>query len=136
MESAGRGAAAVIGDEFGVELSTGVIVAAGHGNNGGDGWVVARALRCAGVPVWVIETDKERSPDCEANRALALASSVRQLMRDDEWSRVGMVVDALVGTGAAGEQGSQMGDLGARVADHGVTIVAIDGPTGLAMRTG
>lgn len=136
MESAGRGAAAVIGDEFGTELSTGVIVAAGHGNNGGDGWVVARALRCAGVPVWVIETDKERSPDCDANRALALASSVQPLARDDAWPRVGIVVDALLGTGAAGEPRSEIGALAARVADHGVPIVAIDGPTGLDLSTG
>ncbi|MCH7490302.1 MAG: bifunctional ADP-dependent NAD(P)H-hydrate dehydratase/NAD(P)H-hydrate epimerase, partial [Gemmatimonadetes bacterium] len=44
MESAGRAAAVVIAREFGAKLSGGIVVAAGHGNNGGDGWVVARAL--------------------------------------------------------------------------------------------
>ena len=55
MESAGRAAAIVIAREFGPKLSGGAVVAAGHGNNGGDGWVVARVLGAHGVPVWVAE---------------------------------------------------------------------------------
>ncbi len=136
MESAGRGAAAVMAKEFGANLAKGVIVVAGHGNNGGDGWVVARALRSSGVPVWVIETDKDRSPDCEANRALALASSVQQLAKDAEWPRAGIVVDALLGTGATGEPRGEIGDLAARLSERGAPVVALDGPTGLDLTTG
>ncbi|MCZ6858552.1 MAG: NAD(P)H-hydrate dehydratase [Gemmatimonadetes bacterium] len=136
MESAGRGAAAVIAKEFGADLAKGVIVVAGHGNNGGDGWVVARALQSVGVSVWVMETDKERSPDCEANRTLALTSSVQPLAKDDERPRVGIVVDALLGTGASGVPRGEIGALAAWVADQSVPIVAIDGPTGLDLTTG
>ncbi|HEX2609674.1 MAG TPA: NAD(P)H-hydrate epimerase, partial [Gemmatimonadales bacterium] len=53
MESAGRAAAAVLADRYGHVLPGGVLVAAGPGNNGGDGWVLARALHRADVPVWV-----------------------------------------------------------------------------------
>ncbi|MFB3110615.1 MAG: NAD(P)H-hydrate dehydratase, partial [Gemmatimonadales bacterium] len=136
MEYAGRATAGVIGREFGSELSQGVIVAAGHGNNGGDGWVVARALQALGVPVWVVEVDRERSPDCEANRGLALLSLVQQLAIEEEWPRAAIVVDALLGTGASGEPHGEIGELAARIVDYGAPVVAIDGPTGLDLSTG
>ncbi|HEX6643353.1 MAG TPA: NAD(P)H-hydrate epimerase, partial [Gemmatimonadales bacterium] len=62
MESAGRAAATVLAGRFAFALEGGVIVAAGTGNNGGDGWVVARALHRADVPVWVTSVPGERSP--------------------------------------------------------------------------
>ena len=37
MESAGRAAAVVLGERYATELGRGVLVAAGRGNNGGDG---------------------------------------------------------------------------------------------------
>lgn len=141
MESAGRAAAVVIAREFGAKLSGGIVVAAGHGNNGGDGWVVARALGAHGVPVWVAEPGGggegvERSPDCEANRTLALEGSVESLGPDDDWPRAALVVDALLGTGAAGSPRGKIGAMAARIANHGMPVAAIDGPTGLDLTTG
>ncbi|MBE0593005.1 MAG: hypothetical protein IH616_11465, partial [Gemmatimonadales bacterium] len=63
MEAAGRAIAAVAAREYPDPIRAGVIVAAGPGNNGGDGWVAARALEALGIPVWVAEIDRERSPD-------------------------------------------------------------------------
>jgi len=62
MEAAGRATADVLAREYPGPLVDGVLVVAGHGNNGGDGWVVARALAAVGVPVFAAEIDKERSP--------------------------------------------------------------------------
>src|SRR5688500_7701187 len=56
MESAGRATAVVLADRYSYLLRTGVLVAVGPGNNGGDGWVVARALHRVEVPVWVTST--------------------------------------------------------------------------------
>jgi len=49
MEAAGRAVAQVIVREFPAVITRGVLVAAGAGNNGGDGWVAARALHAAGL---------------------------------------------------------------------------------------
>ena len=52
MENAGRSTYQVLRLEF-PELSGEVAVLAGRGNNGGDGFVVARYLANAGIPVAV-----------------------------------------------------------------------------------
>lgn len=137
MESAGRGVACVIGRECGADAGrSGVIVACGHGNNGGDGWVVARALRAVGVRVCAADAGGKRSPDCAANRALALASGVELLDPDDPWPEAGVVVDALLGTGASGAPRGAIGALAQRIAAQHAPVVALDGPTGLDLSTG
>ena len=136
MDAAGRAAAHVITSTFPREIAGGVIVAAGHGNNGGDGWVVARALHAVGARVSVAETEKDRSPDCEANRVLALAAGVDRITSDDGWAQGALVVDALLGTGASGAVRGDLAELAKRVADHAGPVAAIDGPTGLDLSTG
>ncbi len=138
MESAGRGVAEVMAREFSAHLglAAGVIVAAGHGNNGGDGWVVARALKTSGVPVWVADTGGKRSPDCAANRALAMASGVELLDPEEPWPEAAVALDALLGTGATGAPRGPIGALARRLASHGAPVVAVDGPTGLDLSTG
>ncbi|MBI2536115.1 MAG: NAD(P)H-hydrate epimerase, partial [Gemmatimonadetes bacterium] len=146
MESAGRGIAHVIGREFGADSrnprlkpggpGAGVILACGPGNNGGDGWVVARALKAAGRPVWAADAGGKRSPDCAANRALALASGVELLDPDEAWPEAAVLVDALLGTGASGAPRGAVGALAARLKQHGAPVVAVDGPTGLDLSTG
>lgn len=136
MEAAGRAVAHVTARELPVALQSGALLVAGHGNNGGDGWVAARALRVAGVPIWATEVERERSSDCEANRALALAEGVTVLGPSDPWPSVGVVVDALLGTGASGPPRGPIGELARRVAAHNGPVVAVDGPTGLDLSTG
>ena len=136
MESAGRGIARVIARELGAGLRDGVIVAAGPGNNGGDGWVAARALSALGVKVHAVEAGPKRSEDCAASRALALAGGVALLEPDGPWPGVGVVIDALLGTGATGAPRGRIKDLAARVSALGSSVVAVDGPTGLDLTTG
>ena len=151
MESAGRGIAHVIGKEFGSvapmppvpptlpmpgSLRAGVIVACGPGNNGGDGWVVARALKAAGIPVWAADAGGKRSTDCAANRALALASGVEPVDPDEPWPDASVRVDALLGTGASGAPRGAVAALAARLKQPGAPVVAVDGPTGLDLSTG
>lgn len=136
MDAAGRAVAALVARVYPAALRHGVLIAAGHGNNGGDGWVVARALHAIGVPVWVAETASDRSPDCAANRALAIDDGVPTLSHDAEWPAAGVVVDALLGTGAAGAPRAHLATMAGRVAEHRGPVVAVDGPTGLDLSTG
>lgn len=136
MEAAGRAVAAAVAREYPGALRAGIIVAAGPGNNGGDGWVAARALAALRAQVWVAETDRERSPDCEANRALALSEGVVPLDAAGAWPAAGVLIDALLGTGASGAPRGALGDLATRVAAHQGPIVAVDGPTGLDLTSG
>lgn len=136
MEAAGRAVAAVTARRYPSALADGVLLVAGHGNNGGDGWVAARALAALGLTVHAVETDRTRSPDCEANRTLALAEGVRLVEEGAEWPDAGVIVDGLLGTGASGEPRGAIGKLAQRIAAHGGTVVAVDGPTGLDLSTG
>jgi NAD(P)H-hydrate epimerase len=138
METAGRAAAHVLLAEFPAALERtggGVLIAAGAGNNGGDGWVLARALHAAGVSVWVAALDP-KTDDGIDNRALARVDGVRELGRAEAWPQAAVAVDALLGTGAAGPAKGDVLALGERLAAYGAPILAVDGPTGLDLTSG
>jgi NAD(P)H-hydrate epimerase len=135
MESAGRAIAQVLGAERPDAVTGGVLVAAGAGNNGGDGWVIARALHAAGTPVWVASVDP-KTDDAIDNRALARVDGVRELGREEAWPQAALAVDALLGTGAAGPAKGDVLALARRLVDYGAPILAVDGPTGLDLTSG
>ncbi|MFN0178091.1 MAG: NAD(P)H-hydrate dehydratase [Gemmatimonadales bacterium] len=136
MESAGRGIVAVLTTRYPRALKLGAIVAAGPGNNGGDGWVIARALHALGVPVWVVSPSGPRSELCGHVADLARSDGVRELDPEGPWPAAGLVVDAILGTGARGPLRSSVTALVARIAELALPIVAVDGPTGLDLETG
>ncbi|MGH7675804.1 MAG: NAD(P)H-hydrate epimerase, partial [Gemmatimonadales bacterium] len=135
MESAGRAVAAVLVREHPEVLERGAGVVVGAGNNGGDGWVVARALHAAGVPVWVAGLDP-KTDDGIDNRALARLDGVRELTRAEAWPAAALLVDALLGTGATGPARGDVLAQAERIASHGAPVVALDGPTGLDLSSG
>ncbi len=140
MERAGSSAAAEIALRFRNRLDSGALVFAGPGNNGGDAWVIARALYASGVSVRVVEPVPAASPDCRAERALA----VEQLGSDAVATTAAsggesVIVDGLLGTGSTG---APRGAIAAAVAEceslwhRGATVVAVDVPTGMDASTG
>jgi NAD(P)H-hydrate epimerase len=136
MESAGRAVAAVLAERYAHRLRDGVLVAAGPGNNGGDGWVVARALHRLDVPVWVAPAAAAGSPLCQKMSALARAEGVREVAPDGPWPGIGLGVDALLGTGASGAPRPAVAGLLDRLLDLEVPLVAVDGPTGVDLLSG
>jgi NAD(P)H-hydrate epimerase len=136
METAGRAVARVILDDHGEEAARGVLVACGPGNNGGDGWVTARALHLLGLGVWVAEVGTSPKGIAAEARRAALEDGVATVAADGPWPAIHLVVDALLGTGARGAPREPMPALLARLVALQVPIVAIDGPTGLDLATG
>ncbi len=136
MESAGRAVVSLLAARFPTILAEGVLVAAGPGHNGGDGWVIARAFHRLDVPVWVTAPAGNAAPLRERMAALARAEGVREVAPDGPWPRVGVVVDALLGTGASGMPRPPVAALLERLLDLELPIVAVDGPTGVDLLSG
>lgn len=142
MQRAGAAAAAEIARRYPDRLHGGVLVHAGAGNNGGDGWVVARALAAAGVRCQVIATGDCRTDDARAERELA--EPLLELPTVGKGSAVslvgaGVVVDGLLGTGAKGEPRGTVADGIREIAaarEGGAVVVALDMPSGVDATSG
>jgi NAD(P)H-hydrate epimerase len=137
MECAGRATLAAMAPRYAARLPQGVLVAAGPGHNGGDGWVLARALHRLGVPVWVTAPPGGAGAELRERMAqLARAEGVREVAPDGPWPTIGLAVDALLGTGASGAPRAPVAALLERLLDLEVPIVAVDGPTGVDLLSG
>ena len=136
MDAAGRATATVLLREFPHAARQGVLVAAGTGHNGGDGWVLARALHRLDMPVWVTSLPGTPAPLTAHVAALARADGVRDVAPDGPWPSLGLVVDAILGTGASGAPRAPAAALLERLLDLDLPVLAIDGPTGLDAGTG
>jgi NAD(P)H-hydrate epimerase len=136
MDAAGRAAAHVISARFADRLAGGVLVAVGPGNNGGDGWVIARALSRLDLPVFVAPVPGDGSALNRQMAALARTEGVREVEADGPWPTVALAVDALLGTGARGALRPPLLSLVERLNDLAVPLVAVDGPTGVDLGTG
>jgi hydroxyethylthiazole kinase-like uncharacterized protein yjeF len=136
MDAAGRASAGVLADRYGPALRGGALIAVGTGNNGGDGWVLARTLHRHEVAVWVAPLPGTPSPLNAHARAVALAEGVRQVAPDGPWPTVALAVDAVLGTGASGAPRGPAAALLERVRDLRVPLIALDGPTGVDLLNG
>lgn len=141
MQAAGRGAATLLLERFPLEAARGVAIYAGPGNNGGDAWVVAGELARRGVRVRVAEVALSRSPEALAERETASALLEHAAPDGSE----GVIVDGLLGTGAAGAPRGDIADAIGRIhfgrsggADAAATVrvVALDVPSGVDATTG
>lgn len=142
MQRAAAAAASEIALRYRDRLGDGVLVLAGPGNNGGDAWVVARALSAAGVAVHVIEPIPAKTPDAVAERSLTVESLGSAALVDAATGLAGgqsVIVDGLLGTGATGAPHGAIAEAVALIRaarERRRTIVALDIPTGVDATTG
>jgi NAD(P)H-hydrate epimerase len=135
MLRAGNAAVDAIRRHAGDRLARGVAVFVGTGNNGGDAWIVAGALRTQGVTVRVHATGEPATPDAIAARDDAVKAGAFDPPRGDE----GTAVDGLLGTGASGlPRGATISALEmlATLRAQGAFVVALDVPSGMDSTTG
>jgi hydroxyethylthiazole kinase-like uncharacterized protein yjeF len=110
------------------------LVVAGGGNNGGDGFVVARELHRAGVEVAVLPTKDEYKGDPAVNLEILRSLGVRFVGSDELETELGhtdLVVDALLGTGFSGEVRQKEARLIERMNESPTPILAVDVPSGV-----
>jgi hydroxyethylthiazole kinase-like uncharacterized protein yjeF len=139
MENAGRATADVITEEF--PFAEKVAVFAGGGNNGGDGFVIARHLIGRGIAVttYLAGSAGKYKGDALTNlRALKksggeiveLEGSLRKYKQAD------LIVDALFGTGLDRELEGFYRKIIDFINSQPVTRLAVDIPSGLDANTG
>ena len=149
MENAGRQIAEAARAMLHEVRGTSVLVLAGRGNNGGDGYVAARHLALGDfrVEVAVLAPRAEIHGDADTNlrilEAMGLPPTILQgqtetILRDlaPMLERADLVVDGLLGTGARGRIGEPYAGVIADVSASGKPILAIDIPSGLDCDTG
>ena len=128
MENAGRAVAEEIVRRYGARP---VLVLCGPGNNGGDGFVIARYLKRWGWPVRLALLG-----DRQALKGDAAAMAGQWDGAVEQGVRIGaarLIVDALFGAGLSRDF---PGDLAQAINGAGVPVVAVDVPSGLDGLTG
>jgi NAD(P)H-hydrate epimerase len=146
MENAGRTTYQVLRREF-PDLGPEVAVLAGRGNNGGDGFVVARYLANAGLPVAVFLLGRRDQVRGDARVNLEILArqglTVTEVLEESHLNpvvhrlaRAGLIVDALLGTGLDKPVEGLLAALIDRVNHLRAPVLAVDIPTGLSADTG
>jgi hydroxyethylthiazole kinase-like uncharacterized protein yjeF len=129
MERAGKAAAEAIW-RFAGPLPT--LVLCGPGNNGGDGYVIARALKARGVAVRVAALADPQS-EAAGNARESWAGTVETLA---EAGPAPLLIDALFGTGLRRPLEAAVADRLAVLAGRAAVRVAVDLPSGVATDDG
>lgn len=129
MERAGEAVADAICDRFGPQPVT---VLCGPGDNGGDGYVIARLLRERGWPVAVWSVAAPASEGCVRARGQWTGEVTPAGVAAPE----GLVVDAMFGAGLERPLRGEAAALAARLAEDADRVVAVDLPSGLPGDTG
>jgi NAD(P)H-hydrate epimerase len=146
MENAGRGAADIALQMLGRKRGR-VLVLCGRGNNGGDGFVIARHLHNRGIAValWLAARADEVKPESDAGINLRIVQKMKLPLIEGSdaarakpiaGSRYDLLVDALLGTGLSGEVREPMRTLIQQMNASGIPVLAVDTPSGLDTETG
>jgi NAD(P)H-hydrate epimerase len=145
MENAGRGAAEAL---ISLRCHGPVVIGCGKGNNGGDGFVIARHLDNRGIPVRVLlfARPEDLTDDAAINYRIIARSGLAITVHADhsvndnalqaDLSKPEWIVDALFGTGLTGALGEPFDRVVAAINASRARILAVDIPSGLDCDSG
>lgn len=149
MENAGRSCAELVKEKLQNTENPEVCIFCGTGNNGGDGYVIARHLRNAGFHVTVVicgDMDKIRGDaKINLNILIALNQAVEQIDTDSSnvaqkienyTSNADMIIDCLLGTGLTGAVKDGYKQIIDTINSLRCSVLAVDIPSGLDCDTG
>lgn len=148
MENAGGAVARTIMEKFNHGLK--IIVFAGTGNNGGDGFVAARHLANKGVKVSIflvgdpegIRTEEARLnwnviQKMKRNIKIYMIRSLSDLKKAKRYQKhAGVIIDAMLGTGLRGPLREPFSPVVRLINESDIPVVSVDTPTGLNPSTG
>ncbi len=133
MRNAGAAVAALVLSRF--QSASPVHVLCGPGNNGGDGYVIARLLAEAGcaVTLWA-----EGTPKAGSDAALAAADcpAIAKPLAGFEIGQGALVIDALYGAGLSKPLSSEATSAAQVAAEMNVPVVSVDLPSGVSGESG
>ena len=146
MENAARQVVAAIDTTFDDLPNRRITVVCGRGSNGGDGFVVARALKQRGidVSVFLLARVAEVAGDARLNLNILgrLGLPVVEVPTEPAWKRhfseisdCDVIVDAIFGTGLTKPLGGMFQIVVADLNGSGIPIVSVDLPSGLSADT-
>lgn len=147
MENAGREASRVLLEQFPDIMHEKVAVMAGRGNNGGDGFVIARYLAQRGIEttVYILAERSTLEGDAAANLELLspLQVPVVEIKNGEDFSaneapmrRQSIWVDAILGTGLRSEVRGHFRRAIEFINHQNRPVLAVDIPSGLSAETG
>ncbi len=149
MENAGRSCAELIKEKLSGIDKPKVCIFCGTGNNGGDGYVIARRLLNSGFEVVVVLCGDRNKVKGDAKTNLdvleKLGQSIEQLNLDDSdipgrvktfAAGARLLVDAIFGTGLSGQLSDEYKQLLESINSLKRPILAVDIPSGLDCDTG
>jgi ADP-dependent NAD(P)H-hydrate dehydratase / NAD(P)H-hydrate epimerase len=147
METAGARSADLIRSIYPQELQQGVLVLCGQGNNGGDGYVIARHLYTESTLIQILSIgNKDMSPETAHNRLLCEKLGIPILEVDDAEQlatflallplQTPLLIDAIFGIGFRGELPPQIKAILQLLESCEAIRIAVDIPSGIDADTG
>src|ERR1043165_7528395 len=133
MEKAGRAVADTVTR---YPLGTRVVVVAGPGNNGGDGFIAGRVLAERGYPVRMLLLGEVAASRGDAAEAARLWSRPVENATPNAIGGAGVIVDALFGAGLNRTVEGQARAIIEAMNAGGARIVAVDLPSGISGASG
>ncbi|MBN1624914.1 MAG: NAD(P)H-hydrate dehydratase [Deltaproteobacteria bacterium] len=143
MENASRGAARVFLEHFKPAPGSGVLVICGKGNNGGDGFAVARHLSLNGLKVVVILLANASKISGDALKNLEIIRRIDKIeiiesptvaeLKDSlgHIERCGYIIDAIFGTGLNSDVQGVYREAIQAINSSGKQVMSVDIPSGL-----
>ena len=113
-----------------------VVVLAGPGNNGGDGWAIADELKRDGWPVTLYSDWPVEKLSGDAKLAASQSRLTPLPLAQADFSEAPLVVDALFGAGLGRDIEGHARQVVERLAASGAPVLAVDLPSGLDGLTG
>ncbi|RQD76273.1 MAG: NAD(P)H-hydrate dehydratase [Candidatus Syntrophonatronum acetioxidans] len=124
-----------------------VIIACGRGNNGGDGFVIARHLINKGIrtEVYALAREEDYRGDALANYLILknMGIKIKYMLEEKDLdileidlSHATLLVDALLGTGLSSEVKGLPGEVINRINLSSVPVISVDIPSGVQADTG